>query len=224
MLRRMGKRIYMMLPLSALLLGSCAMLKKQPQSPAAAAPAGQQEITFIDGISTSREPRVSEHTSKTRGTRLRETPGHVNGIEEARWWQFKYAQLLDLPVENVVNEKLFNFIEEWYGVPYRMGGSTKDGIDCSNFVNTFMSAVFQISLAGNSVQLFNQVSRLGKRSDLKYGDLVFFAINRKKRISHVGVYLDNDRFVHASSSSGVMISDLREPYWVRYYAGAGRIN
>ncbi|WP_298709787.1 NlpC/P60 family protein [Chitinophaga sp.] len=74
------------------------------------------------------------------------------------------------------------------------------------------------------MQLFNQVNRLGKRADLKYGDLVFFAINRKKRISHVGVYLDNDRFVHASSSSGVMISDLREPYWVRYYAGAGRIN
>ncbi len=91
-------------------------------------------------------------------------------------------------METVVNEKLFSFIDEWYGVPYRMGGSSKEGIDCSNFVNTFMSAVFQITLSGNSGQLYHQVNRLSKRSDLQYGDLVFFAINRKKRISHVGVY------------------------------------
>ncbi|WP_423734999.1 C40 family peptidase [Chitinophaga caseinilytica] len=224
MMRRSGMRIYRLLPLGALLLGSCAMLKKQPQQTAAEKPAEPRQMEFIDGIAISRDPKTSDHSHKNRGTSLRESPGRVAGIEEARWWQFKYAQLLDLPVENVVNEKLFNFIEEWYGVPYRMGGSSKDGIDCSNFVNTFMSAVFQISLSGNSGQLFHQVNRLAKRADLQYGDLVFFAINRKKRISHVGVYLDNDRFVHASSSNGVMISDLREPYWVRYYAGAGRIN
>lgn len=200
------------------------MLKKQPQQTTAQKPAENQQIEFIDGIAVTRDPKTSSHTSKNRQTRLRENPGHVNSIEEARWWQFKYAQLLDLPVENVVNEKLFGFIEEWWGVPYRMGGSNKSGIDCSNFVNTLMSAVYQINLVGNSVQLFNQVSRLAKRAELQSGDLVFFAINRKKRISHVGIYLYNDRFVHASSSNGVMISDLREPYWVRYYAGAGRIN
>lgn len=200
------------------------MLKKQPQQTTAQKPVENQQMEFIDGIAVTRDPKTSSHTGKNRPTRLRDNPGHVNSIEEARWWQFKYAQLLDLPVENVVNEKLFGFIEEWWGVPYRMGGSTKSGIDCSNFVNTLMSAVYQINLAGNSVQLFNQVSRLAKRAELQSGDLVFFAINRKKRISHVGIYLYNDRFVHASSSNGVMISDLREPYWVRYYAGAGRIN
>lgn len=223
MKRRTGRRIYMMLPVGALMLGSCAMLKKQSQQTASEKPAEQRQIEFIDGIAVARDPKTG-HGAKNRQPRLRDMPGHVNSIEEARWWQFKYAQLLDLPVENVVNEKLFSFIEEWYGVPYRMGGSSKQGIDCSNFVNTLMSSVFQISMAGNSGQLFSQVNRLSKRSDLKYGDLVFFAINRKKRISHVGIYLDNDRFVHASSSSGVMISDLREPYWLRYYAGAGRIN
>ena len=57
---------------------------------------------------------------------------------------------------------------------------------------------------------------------MKEGDLVFFKIGQST-VSHVGVYLANDRFVHASTSSGVMISDLNEAYWKKYYAGGGRI-
>jgi lipoprotein Spr len=57
---------------------------------------------------------------------------------------------------------------------------------------------------------------------MREGDLVFFKIGQNT-VSHVGVYLTNDRFVHASTSSGVMISDLKEPYWKKYYAGGGRM-
>lgn len=223
-MRRTGK-LYLILPLCGFLLGSCAMLKPQPKTAKEkTAQPVNDKMVFIDGIATSRESKSSVHRSKTSNTPEYPMPTGVNSIEEARPWQFKYAQLLDLPVENVVNEKLFNFIEDWWATPYQMGGSSKTGIDCSNFVNTLMASVFQISLVGNSIQLYSQVHKVKKHSDLKLGDLVFFAINRKKRISHVGIYLENDRFVHASSSSGVMISDLRETYWVRYYAGAGRIN
>lgn len=222
--RRTGKT-YLTLPLAALLFGSCALLKPQQKTVTKeeVKPA-EKDIEFIDGIAISRDGKTSKHEYKGRNAQVKNAPHSVNSIEDARPWQFKYAQLLDLPVENVVNEKLYNFIEEWWGTPYRLGGSSKTGIDCSNFVNTLMGAVFQISLAGNSIQLYSRVHRLTKRRDLQLGDLVFFAINRKKRISHVGIYLENDRFVHASSSAGVVISDLREPYWVRYYAGAGRIN
>jgi lipoprotein Spr len=61
-----------------------------------------------------------------------------------------------------------------------------------------------------------------KKEELKEGDVVFFNI-RTKRISHVGIYLMNDFFVHSSSSQGVMISKLTDAYWKKYYAGAGRV-
>jgi lipoprotein Spr len=147
------------------------------------------------------------------------TRGSAN-LENAASWQFKYAQLLDVPVEDVLNQRLYSFIDEWWGTPYRLGGKTRAGIDCSGFVNTLMNAVFQIGLSGNSTDLYTQVKRLSVR-DLHEGDLVFFRIH-KKRISHVGIYLENDKFVHASTSAGVMISDLKEPYWKRYFAGGGR--
>jgi lipoprotein Spr len=89
-------------------------------------------------------------------------------------------------------------------------------------VNTLMSTVFQLALTGNSVELYSKVRQHLKERELREGDLVFFKIHHR-RISHVGVYLDNDKFVHASTSNGVMISDLNEPYWKRYFAGGGRL-
>ncbi|HJT72936.1 MAG TPA: NlpC/P60 family protein, partial [Chitinophaga sp.] len=84
-----------------------------------------------------------------------------------------------------------------------------------------LASVFRINSAGSSAQLYDK-SRKISNSQMREGDLVFFKTNGKS-ISHVGVYLNNDKFVHASTSMGVMISDLNETYWKKYYAGAGRI-
>lgn len=222
---RRGKTCFI-LGVCAIFFASCAVTKKQPQSATTKATKQKEEkVEFIDGITITPDAKTSTaHRSKTRTTTARNnTAAPGNNLEAAQSWQFKYAQLLDVPVEDVSNIKLFSFIEDWWGTPYRLGGKEKTGIDCSNFVNTLLSAVFQMSVAGNSVELFKKVKRLGNKKELQMGDLVFFAINRSKRISHVGIYLENDRFVHASSSSGVIISDLKEPYWNRYYAGAGRL-
>ncbi|WP_295123394.1 C40 family peptidase [uncultured Chitinophaga sp.] len=225
-------KIYLQLPLSLLLFASCSSVKKSASSTAKARTVKEQKssgsgkVEFIDDIAISRGTKTTEHRYEGRNNSRGESRrDHRSGadIENARSWQFKYAQLLDVAVEEVRDEKLFGFIEEWWGTPYRLGGNTRTGIDCSHFATTLLTQVYQMAVTGNSADLYNQVQKLNKRKDLQYGDLVFFKINRKN-ISHVGVYLENDRFVHASVSSGVMISDLNEDYWRRYYVGAGRIN
>ena len=134
--------------------------------------------------------------------------------------QFKYAILMDVPVEALNNLKLFSFIDEWYGTPYRFGGSTKDGIDCSAFSSSLMTNVFGVGLPRMAKDQYN-VSAHVKRDDLQEGDLVFFHTTRKG-ISHVGVYLGNNKFVHASLNYGVTISSLEDPYYSRTFRGGGR--
>ena len=122
----------------------------------------------------------------------------------------------------VNNTRLRNFINQWYGVPYRLGGTTMFGIDCSSFVQTLYGQVYEKYLLRTAREQFDFCSTTFNLDVLKEGDLVFFTINRRN-ISHVGVYLGNGKFVHASTSRGVMISDITDKYWTKYYAGGGQL-
>lgn len=137
--------------------------------------------------------------------------------------QRKYSQLLQVVPTTITNLPLYGFIEDWYGVRYRLGGDDKNGIDCSAFVQRLYENVFCTNLVRTALQQFHMCRFVFNQDSLNEGDLVFFHIHGK-RISHVGVYLMNNYFVHASSSQGVMISSLDDAYWSRYYAGAGKIN
>ena len=128
--------------------------------------------------------------------------------------------LTDVPVEALDNINLLNYMEDWYGTPYHYGGSTKKGVDCSAFSLGLMAAVFNIILPRTAREQYENTTRVEKY-DLHEGDLVFF--NTRGGISHVGIYIINNKFVHASLSGGVMISDLGENYFVNRYVGAGRI-
>jgi lipoprotein Spr len=207
----------------SLTLCSCSLFRQ----PAASPPARQQkdETRFLENISirsNSREEISKPGTGSERYDSLRVTPGSIDNNPET-WHnlQFKYAILLDIPVEEMTDAHLIEFLESWYGTRYKMGGTTQEGVDCSAFVQTFMMSMYGVELPRTSKEQYQQASRISKK-ELTEGDLVFFHTGRKRGISHVGIYLRNNKFVHASTSSGVMISDLSEDYYRSRYVGSGR--
>ena len=109
--------------------------------------------------------------------------------------------------------------ERWKGVPHRWGGTTQRGIDCSALVQTLYRDVTGVRLPRTTRAQVRTGDRVRKR-DLQPGDLVFFHLEKSR---HVGVYLDNGRFVHASSSQGVSVSNLSDSYWTNRYWTARRI-
>lgn len=134
----------------------------------------------------------------------------------------KYADLMHLQPEEMDNYPLYQFINQWYGVRYKYGGVSAKGIDCSAFSQKLYGSIFTVNILRTSRQQYRNCDVILDYDDALEGDLVFFRINRI-RISHVGVYLNNGYFVHASRSRGVVISSLNDKYWRRRYAGCGHI-
>lgn len=132
-----------------------------------------------------------------------------------------YAERLGVKPSEIRNNNLYAFIDNWYGVPYQYGGKSKKGIDCSGFVATLYKEVYKKDISGSSESIYEKCSTVSAK-DLKEGDLVFFKIDQN-RISHIGVYLQNNKFVHASTKKGVMIDDLNEPYYKKYFYKGGKL-
>jgi len=120
---------------------------------------------------------------------------------------------------------LYNEGAKWLGVPHRMGGLTKKGVDCSGFVAIVFREVYGKQLARSSADMLKHNCKKVNRASLKEGDLVFFRAGkgRKKVPNHVGIYLKNGKFIHTSTSSGVIVSSLSEPYYVRSWLTGGRV-
>lgn len=133
----------------------------------------------------------------------------------------KYAVELGVSSNDLKNEKLYQFIEDWKGVPYKYGGNSKVGVDCSGFIGQLYREVYTINLPRTTSEI-SQVSKPISKPNLSEGDIVIFDINGKKS-SHVGVYLINGKFVHASTSRGVVISDLTNPYYQKAFSRGGKI-
>jgi len=133
----------------------------------------------------------------------------------------RYASLLNVKEKELSNEKLYRFIDSWIGVPHRSGGMDKKGVDCSGFTSILEKEIYARSVPRTTKSMAEIVKRKYEE-DLKEGDLVFFDFEGQK-FSHVGVYLHNNKFVHASTSKGVIISDLKDPWYYKYFSRGGSI-
>jgi len=189
----------------------------------------KRKIEFIEGIEITPGSVVkSKHKpattkSKSGNIDIPENLPKIRNIDltKTSQVQLKYAIMLDTYIENIANINLYNKIDEWWGVNYCMGGTTKECVDCSGFTGNIARDIYKINLPRTASEQFAASNRVDL-NNLKEGDLVFFK-TRKGYISHVGLYLHNNKFVHASTSNGVMISDLNENYWKGKYAGGGRV-
>lgn len=120
-----------------------------------------------------------------------------------------------------LKRRIMNEFAVWKGTDYRWGGDSHSGIDCSAFTRRIMASVIHQYLPRTALEQSRIGLRVSQR-ELKVGDLVFF--ETQPNVHHVGVYVGNDSFIHASSSEGVTLSHLSNQYWQNHYITARRIN
>ena len=138
----------------------------------------------------------------------------------------RLSKQFGLHLTHADNLSLYDASSGWLGVKYRNGGNTKKGVDCSGFVSIIYRQVYGIALQRNVTAILQKNCVPVNRVRLREGDLVFFkptGSKQSKTPTHVGIYLKNGKFVHASSSKGVTVSNLVEPYYVRTWLTGGRV-
>lgn len=121
-----------------------------------------------------------------------------------------------------IKEEMLMEIIKYLDTPYKYGGTTKDGIDCSAFTQTIYKDVFNISLERSARLQYTQGMEVSGKDELLFGDLVFFNTRKRVKPGHVGIYIGDNLFAHASSEKGVTISSLDHQYYSQRYMSARR--
>ena len=146
-----------------------------------------------------------------------------NVFSSQRTFSFEELEfLLGFPIQSDDNLTFLTEAATWIGVPYKHARNDKNGTDCSGLSCAIFMKLFGIQLDRTCDGQYFKNCKHVSRNKIKQGDFVFFKIGGSK-ISHVGIYLKNDKFIHASSSKGVVVSDLNDDYYHKYFFAAGRV-
>lgn len=183
-------------------------------------------ILLLSSCLSKRNPptsvlRSGKHPNKSGNIILTDASEFSGGFERSGNLIKDYANLLGVKANELENIQLYELINEWMGTPYAYGGLSKSGIDCSGFTSIVMDKVYGKMLPRSSEDQAGIVKRKYERQ-LKEGDLLFFSFG-SSRINHVGVYLHNNKFAHASTSKGVIISDLKDTWYYKSFRRAGTV-
>ena len=171
-------------------------------------------FSFFVGFTSCKSRKSAEKTnlSKVENPKIKPDSAFI----------FKdYSDKLGIEVDSQSNIKLIELVIDWLGTPYQYGACSKKGTDCSGFANMVYREIYGLNINRSSQSIYEQC-RVISMDQLKEGDFVFFKIEQSK-VSHVGIYLRNNKFVHASTKRGVIINDLNEPYYRKYFFRAGTL-
>lgn len=145
--------------------------------------------------------------------------------------QEKYGKLLNVKGEDITNIQLYEFIDDWMNTPYKLGGETKKGIDCSSFTQLLYIEVFEKYVERTAQKQFDSenISKFRSKDQLQEGDFLFFKKpgTTNREITHVGVYLKGNKFINATSykgsngAGGVKIDDITNAFWVKRFVAGG---
>lgn len=161
-----------------------------------------------------------ENTVNQKDLRYNKTKKNIKTHTKSKTFE-DYTQKNELTSKNNqnLNEQLYSFYNKWEGVKYKLGGESRSGIDCSAFIRKTFSEQLNLELP-RTTALQSQVGKEINKNELETGDLVFFHTGKTK---HVGVYIEDGKFMHASTKIGVTISDLNNSYFSKNYWKAQRI-
>ncbi len=178
-----------------------------------------------DQISADQQNDTTDANADTSDSDPDDMPASVNKIDVTTLLK-KYGSdsKNNLNPEQVnAREKMLMEIIKYLDTPYKYGGNTKDGIDCSAFTKTVYEKCLSVELERSAREQYHEGEVISDRDDLQFGDLVFFNTRRRVKPGHVGIYLGDHLFAHASSKNGVIVSSLDEAYYSKKYMGGRRI-
>lgn len=145
--------------------------------------------------------------------------------------QEEYGRLLNVKPEEITNIPLYEFIDDWMNTPYKLGGETKKGIDCSSFTQLLYIEVFKKYIERTAQKQFDSehISKFRGKEFLQEGDFIFFKTpnTTNREITHVGIYLKGNKFINATSykgsngAGGVKLDDLTNPFWEKRFVAGG---
>jgi len=170
-------------------------------------------LLFTTGCKTPEKPKKQVPVKRNEHVFKKET--------EPTDFYSVYSKKLGVKLNGTEDKKLISCMASWLGTPYKYSGETRQGTDCSGMVMAIYKEVYKKDLFRSSMDQMKNVTLI-KKEELRTGDLVFFKIGGDK-VSHVGIYIGESKFIHASIQKGVVINSLEEEYYRKCFFMGGRV-
>ncbi len=175
-----------------------------------------------DDDEIEKEKSTSYYNPAKTANEFDEAPVEEYSVDKSAFIK-KYKKLKNLNLPLTGREKVIFEIVNYLDSPYLYGGNTKNGIDCSAFTSNVFNKALHFKLPRTASQQYIDGKEISSISNLKFGDLVFFNTSKLRFPGHVGIYLGNNLFAHASVSHGVTISNIKDKYYLERFVGGRRV-